>query len=185
MLKDYAMQIILELRANPQPARLQLISHARSNLHTEFFRVGKTTKNGLQNVHADLLFGRHLSHVDFYADDLARLHTHGAGGLVCAGGGIEGGCGGVLHALSPGSRLPVIHDTRMLITVPHLLQGTGVRTAGTSCRSVKTCIRSDTYLHYTSCHTTTARGSPHWKCSRCTSTQEKKIIKKQKFTIIR
>ncbi len=136
-------------------------------------------------MHADLLFGRHLSDVDFYADDLARLHTHGAGGLVCAGGGIEGGCGGVLHTLSPGARLPVIHDARMLITVPHLLQGTGVRTAGTSCKSVKTCIRSDTCLHYTSCHTTTARGSPHWKCSRYTSTRNSLCFGKKCLCFLR
>ena len=78
-----------------------------------------------------LLFGWHLAHVDPDADDLARLHAHGAGGVLAppataAGVGGAGGDGGVLDALAPGPRLPVVDGARVLVAAAHLLQGAGV-----------------------------------------------------------
>ena len=79
-----------------------------------------------------LLFGGHLAHVDPDADDLARLHAHGAGRVLAAAaaaavGGARGD-GGVLDALAPGPRLPVVHGARVLVAAAHLLQGAGVGT---------------------------------------------------------
>lgn len=84
-----------------------------------------------------LLFRWHLSHVHPDTDDLAGLHSHGAGNLVsgvgndlevCNGGGVKGQGWGVFSAGPPDTSLPVVYGTRMFITVTHVLESSAVGT---------------------------------------------------------
>lgn len=98
----------------------------------------RTTDKDRHDVWGVLLLRRHLSHVDAHADDLAGLHSHGAGALaVCAAdtdarGRVEGRGRGVFGAGTPRPRLPVVHGAGVLVTVPHLLEGGAVGTQGST-----------------------------------------------------
>lgn len=77
-----------------------------------------------------LLLGSHLAHVDSHADDFSCLHAHRTRGLpIPRCSRIEGWHWCVLYTLTPGTSLPVVHSTRMLIAAAHLLQSTAVGAA--------------------------------------------------------
>lgn len=76
-----------------------------------------------------LLFGSHLANIDPHTDDFSCLHANRARGLpVPSCSCVEGWNWGVLDALAPGTSLPVVHSTGMLVTAAHLLQSTAIWT---------------------------------------------------------
>ena len=78
-------------------------------------------------VFKSLLFGSHLANIDPHTYDFSCLHANGARGLpVPSCSCVEGRNWSVLDTLAPGSSLPVVHSTGMLVTAAYLLQSTGV-----------------------------------------------------------